>query len=147
MGNVMRNRHCSGRCEDTSFKNVLHRQALLSLVNVSNSNCPVFGYLACYPTPSSGFGVSDNTQYISDIPGYLVLGNIEFTTTIDEDGSYLLECPKLSVFSTGITRAEAVENLKENIASLHQELNDGTKLSLQWERIRDILNSVIIPEC
>lgn len=61
----------------------------------------------------------------------------------DDDGSYIADCPALNIYAFGDTRSEAIDSLKQSIASLYEELNDGSSYSSDWEDIRSYLNSIV----
>ena len=82
-----------------------------------------------------------STELISTVPGFILDTAFECTVTNNEDGSVLIECPALQVYSSGETRSEAIENLQENIACLFDDLNSCDDFSEEWLEIKKHLLS------
>lgn len=83
-------------------------------------------------------------EIISDLPKYRIKSYLECSVTRDEDGSYLIECPSLNLYSSGDSRQEAVENIKENIESLYEDLMENDDFSGDWLEIKKTLSKIIV---
>jgi len=83
-------------------------------------------------------------EIICDLPKYKLMSPIECSVLRDEDGSYLVECPSLNLYSSGVSRQEAVENCKENIVSLYEDLMENDAFSDDWIEIKKALRNIIV---
>lgn len=90
--------------------------------------------------PQAAIDFVSEVEIIRSVPGFNVETIFECDIVTNEDGSVSIECPELCVYSTGDSREEAVENMKANIASLYEELNEDDALSSDWLEIRKKLN-------
>ncbi len=86
---------------------------------------------------------TSNIEIISDLPKYIMKSCIYCTVSRDEDGSYLIECSSLNLYSTGDSRQEAVENIKENIVSLYEDLMENDDFSDNWLEKKKLLRKII----
>lgn len=84
-------------------------------------------------------GIQEDTHIINNLPGYTISKVFECSVGSNEDGTILIESPSLQLYSTGDTRAEAIENIKENIVSLYNELSESDEFSEDWLRIKSYL--------
>lgn len=112
-------------------------------------------YASCYPSATITFpklnpykyhrndsslaDIKEDTHLISNLPGYTISKVFECVVSSNEDDSILIECPSLQLYSTGDTRAEAIENIKENIVSLYDELSESDEFSEDWLKIKSDL--------
>jgi predicted RNase H-like HicB family nuclease len=85
--------------------------------------------------------IKEDAMMISKLPGYNITSDIECILTPNEDGSILIECPSLQLYSSGDTRAEAIENIEENIISLFDDLSENDDFSEDWLRVKSNLLS------
>lgn len=83
-------------------------------------------------------------EMICDLPNYKTNSCIECCVSKDEDGSFLIECPSLNLYSSGESRLEAVENIKDNIESLYDDLMESDDFSDDWLEIKKILIKKIV---
>lgn len=83
-------------------------------------------------------------EMIFDLPNYKIRSCIECCVSKDEDGSFLIECPSLNLYSSGESRLEAVENIKDNIESLYDDLMESDDFSDDWLEIKKILIKKIV---
>ncbi len=90
---------------------------------------------------SSVAELQKDTHIISSLPGYTISKVFECTVSSNEDGSILIECPLLQLYSTGDTRAEAIENIEENIVCLFDDLSESNDFSDDWLKIKSDLLS------
>ena len=79
-----------------------------------------------YDNGCSALQTDTEEGYVCDLPGYIVKHLIPYRVEFDED-CYLLTCDLLGLYSTGSDIHEALENLKDNIASLYVELMEDDK--------------------
>lgn len=84
------------------------------------------------------------SEIISELPGYHLKSKIECRLSKDEDGSFIIECPELKVYSSGDSRKEAVENIIDNIVTLYEDLMENDDYSDDWLEIKQKLKSKIL---
>lgn len=83
----------------------------------------------------------EETVAISQLPGYIISKSFECTVSSNEDGPILIKCPSLQLYSSGDTRAEAIENIEDNIVSLFEDLSESNDFSEDWLTVKSYLLS------
>ncbi len=95
-----------------------------------------------YQTPSI-ISSPSNSEFVYELPGYILKTLIECDLSYNEDGSVLIDCPSLQIYSTGESRVEAIVNLKDNIIDLYEDLKESDNFSADWLSIKTFLQNNI----